>query len=85
MLDIKSVLKEKGITVTELAQKLGITQITLSRNINGNPTLETLQKIANEIGVDIRDLFRPETPDETIPIYKKEDGKDVIVGFLKKD
>lgn len=54
---IKDVCKEKGITVSQLAEKMGIKQESLSRAINGNPTLETLEKIANALEVDITELF----------------------------
>lgn len=56
---IKDVCKEKGITVSQLAEKMGIKQESLSRAINGNPTLETLEKIANALEVDITELFTP--------------------------
>ena len=54
---IKDVCKEKGITVSQLAEKIGIKQESLSRAINGNPTLETLEKIANALEADIAELF----------------------------
>ena len=50
---IKEVCKEKGITVSQLAEKMGIKQESLSRAINGNPTLETLERIANALEVDV--------------------------------
>ena len=54
---IKEVCKEKGITVSQLAGKMGIKQESLSRAINGNPTLETLERIASALGVDVPELF----------------------------
>lgn len=57
MLIIKEVIKEKGYSVTSLAEKIGMTQVSLSRIINGNPTVETLEKIAVALNVDVRDLF----------------------------
>ena len=56
---IKEVCKEKGITVSQLAEKMGIKQESLSRAINGNPTLETLERIASALDVDITKLFAP--------------------------
>lgn len=56
-LRIKEVCKEKGITITQLAKKLNIKQESLSRAINGNPTIETLNKIAAALNVPISDLF----------------------------
>ena len=70
MLKIKEVIKNKGYSVTSLAEKIGMTQVSLSRIINGNPTVETLKKIANALDVDIRELFNPtklqKTPQEIL-------------------
>lgn len=57
MLRIKEICKEKGLQMQELADKLGITRITLTRNISGNPTISTLKSIAAALNVDIVDLF----------------------------
>ena len=58
MLRIKEICKEKGLTVSDVAQKLGILQPSLSRIINGyNTTTDTLQKIADVLEVQIPDLF----------------------------
>lgn len=60
-LAIKEVLKRKSIGVSEFADMLGINRVSLSTQINGNPTLETLNKWADLLNVDISDLF--EKPD----------------------
>lgn len=57
MLRIKDLLKEKGVTAKELAERIGISQPAMSFAINGNPTVETLDKIAKALGVTIPDLF----------------------------
>jgi transcriptional regulator with XRE-family HTH domain len=57
MLRIKEICKQQGITVTELAKRLGISQESLSRQIHGNPTVKWLTKVADELGVNIVDLF----------------------------
>lgn len=76
MLKIKEVIKNKGYSVTSLAEKIGMTQVSLSRIINGNPTVETLKKIATALDVDIRDLFNPTKP--TTLKTPKEVLRDVI-------
>ena len=48
---VETLLKEKGMTQRELAAKLGVSEVTVSRwmtdGANGrNPTVQTLQKIA---------------------------------------
>lgn len=54
---IKEVLKEKGVTAKELAVRIGVSQPAMSFAINGNPTAETLTKIASALGVSVPELF----------------------------
>ena len=56
-LRVKEICKAKGITMNELASELGIVRDTLTRNINGNPTIETLEKIATALDVPVTELF----------------------------
>lgn len=56
-LRIKEVLKEKGYTIQSLSEAMGINRVSLTNSINGNPTVETLEKIASTIGVNISELF----------------------------
>ena len=58
-MDIKKVIKEHGLTVEQVAIKMGVTKGGLSQNINGNPTAEKLQQIANAIGCEVGDFFNP--------------------------
>ena len=44
-LRIKEVIKEKGMTVQTLADKMGINRVGLSNHINGNPSVAVLEKI----------------------------------------
>lgn len=56
-LRVKEVCKEKGILFKDLAEKVGVTDIGLRKSIQGNPTLESLEKIAKALEVDITELF----------------------------
>lgn len=56
---IKELCKEKGILVKDLAAKIGITDIGLRQSLNGNPTVGTLEKIAEALGVEVSELFKP--------------------------
>lgn len=56
-LRVKELCKQKGLTITELAKKMDIKQESLSRIINGNPTVSSLEKIANTLEVSIVELF----------------------------
>ena len=68
-LRVKELCKEKGLQMQELADKLGITRITLTRNIRGNPTISTLENIAAALGVSVPELFAPQ-PTNTITCPK---------------
>ena len=57
-LKAKEVIKEKGMTIEEVASKMGITKGTLSAAISGNPTIGYLERVANAIDCDIKDLFK---------------------------
>nr|DAL98107.1 MAG TPA: Helix-turn-helix XRE-family like protein [Caudoviricetes sp.] len=54
---IAEILKSKGMTQTELAEKIGISRVGLSKAINGNTTITTLRKIAAALGVPVPELF----------------------------
>ena len=54
---VKDICKSKNLLMEDLASKLGITRATLTRNINGNPTVETLEKLASALDVPFVDLF----------------------------
>jgi transcriptional regulator with XRE-family HTH domain len=54
---IKEIIKEKGFTVKQVADLLGMTSPSLSDAINGNPTVSKLERIAEVIGCDVSDFF----------------------------
>lgn len=57
-LRIKEVIKEQGTTVQELADKMGISRVGLSQHINGNPSVEVLERIASALNVQVSDLLK---------------------------
>lgn len=59
---IKSILHQRGMNQNDLAKELGVQPETLSRTINGNPTLKSLSEIAKVLKVDVGDLFSPSGP-----------------------
>lgn len=62
---IKDLCKEKGITIGDLSDKVGIARESISRIIGGNNTsTDTLQRIASALNVPITDLF--EQPQQNI-------------------
>ena len=62
---ILELCKQKGITQKDLAEKIGISRVGLSKAINGNTTITTLRKIAAALSVSVPELFAPQ-PTNTI-------------------
>ena len=65
---ILELCKERGLTQKELAEKMGISRVGLSKAINGNTTITTLKKVAEALGVPVYDLFdKPSCTSLTCP------------------
>lgn len=56
-LNIQSAMALRGKTPTWVAKKMGIKLPTLSDMIHGNPTVETLERIAAVLHCDVAELF----------------------------
>ena len=70
-LRVVEICKQHGLTQTELAEKIGLSRVGLAKSINGNPTLDTLNRIAKALEVEVWELFT-ESP-----------GESEISGFVK--
>jgi transcriptional regulator with XRE-family HTH domain len=77
---IKEVIKEKGLTVNEVAVRMGVTSPSLSRAINKNTTIEMLEKISKAIGCSVTELI--EEPSKTLSCPYC--GKDIHIELSKK-
>ena len=57
--------KGKGMTQKELSVRTGIAQSDISKleNGNGNPSIRTLQRLANAMGMTLKIEFVPQTTD----------------------
>lgn len=80
-LRIKEVLKEKKMTVVFLASSVGMAQPSMSNIANGKttPSLETLEKIANALGVPVTELFEQPKHD-TAQLTCPHCGKSIEIG-----
>ena len=67
-MDIKSIIKAKGYTIQEVADKMGVNRVTLTLTLQGNPTYKKLKEIADAIECDVMDFFKDEA------IYQHEQG-----------
>lgn len=66
-MDIKKIIKDRGYTINQVADMMGKNRVTLFQTISRNPTVETLQKIADTIGCRDGDFFRDEIDTFTCP------------------
>ncbi len=62
---ILELCKERGITQKDLAAQIGMTPVGIAKAAAGNPTVDTLEKIATALGVPVTELFVP-TPTDTL-------------------
>ena len=58
---IKEIIKEKGLTASFVAEKLGVSQSALSQALSRNTTVEMLTRIASVLGVPVVELFERPT------------------------
>ena len=66
MIVISKLIKEKGYTIEEVAKKMGVSRISLAQTIavSANPTVATLQRIADAIGCKVSDFFADDMTEE---------------------
>jgi transcriptional regulator with XRE-family HTH domain len=74
-LRIKEILKLRGMTMIQLAEKLEINRVNLSSSINGNPTIATLEKIAKILEVDLSELFAKPVVENIVTGYLEYNGE----------
>lgn len=65
-LRVKEILKERGLSQKDLAVKMGVAEISLSRSINGNPSMDTLIKMAEALDIEMGELFSSRSKDTII-------------------
>lgn len=57
---IKEIAQYRGLTLQELAAKMGVTYQSLFNIMTGNPTLNKLKEIADVLDVNVSDLIDDE-------------------------
>lgn len=62
MTRIKEIIKDKGMTVNDLADALGVSRQALSKQMQGKMLVETAERIADALGVPLWQLFA--SPDD---------------------
>ena len=66
---VKKLCTNQNMTLKDLANMMGIAPESLSRTLNGNPQLATLENIAKCLNVDVRDLFPSYTDNNAVPLH----------------
>jgi len=57
-LRVKELCREMGMSQKDLAKQMGISEVALCRMLKrGRPDYDTLERLADALGVDIPDLF----------------------------
>ena len=81
-LRLREILKEKNITIGQLSELSGISQSNISNYMSGkiSPTLDTLNRLANSLNIELTDLFKKE--DEIILMIRHNEN---IIELNKKD
>lgn len=81
---IKEILKEKGIGVAEFAEMLGVSRQALSKQLQGKLLVETAQKMADVLGVELWELFKaPDIAPPSQPLTCPHCGKPIEVEIKK--
>lgn len=57
--NVRRICKERAKQMKDLAADMGIDPASLTRALNGNARLDTVEKIANALGVSMKSLFEP--------------------------
>lgn len=57
--NVRRICKERKMQLKELAARMGVDPAALTRALGGNCRLDTMQKMANALGVSLKSLFEP--------------------------
>lgn len=86
MVYIKDVLKKYGITQIALAERLGINRVSLNATLNNpNIKLSTLDKIADAIGCDVTEFFKPAATEDHNTITCPHCGEKLVINLSVSD
>lgn len=86
MVYIKDVLKKYGITQIALAERLGINRVSLNATLNNpNIKLSTLDKIADAIGCDVTEFFKPAATEDHNTITCPHCGAKLVINLSVSD
>lgn len=76
-LRIKELCKEKGLRMSDIADKMGVDRANLTASLKGNPTLSRLKDVAKILGVEVYELFREKNESGRIDGFVELNGETV--------
>ena len=84
---IKDILKQRGLTQNELAERLGINRVSLSRLLSdkNDMRMSTIKKIADAIGCDVTEFFTQENKEEHNTITCPHCGEKLVINLSVSD
>ena len=84
---IKDTLKKIGLTQNELADRLGINRVSLSRLLSdkNDMRISTIKKIADAIGCDVTEIFTPDEKAEHNTITCPHCGEKLVINLSISD
>ena len=87
MLQIKEALKKRGLKQNDLADRLGINRVSLSRLLSdkNDMRISTIKKIADAIGCDVAEFFSPEETEEHNTITCPHCGEKLVINLSVSD
>ena len=57
MINIDKIIKQRRLSKKDIALKMGLSRVSLHRILNGNPTLDSINKLADALEIPVSDLF----------------------------
>lgn len=87
MLHIKETLKKRGLKQNDLADRLGINRVSLSRLLSdkNDMRVSTIKKIADAIGCDVAEFFAPANKADHNTITCPHCGAKLVINLSVSD
>ena len=87
MLQIKEALKKRCLKQNDLADRLGINRVSLSRLLSdkNDMRISTIKKIADAIGCDVSEFFTPEETEDHNVITCPHCGAKLVINLSISD
>ena len=81
---VKEICNEKGLQMKDLAAIMNVKPESLSRTLNGNPQLSSLENIAKALNVGVADLFADKSENCVISSSTTPDSLHSIIVYKNK-